>query len=99
MEGGTVATARIKIPTIDLKSPVNNCGDDDAADKSLMAIFFLGFIGGLIALITPCVFPLIPLTVSFFTKRSGTRKREFLMPFFMALAFLLSMPDRLHQLP
>src|SRR5688500_13090548 len=40
-----------------------------------MAIFFLGFVGGLIALITPCVFPLIPLTVSFFTKRSGSRKK------------------------
>ena len=97
LEGGTVATARIKIPTIDLKSPVNNCGDDDAADKSLMAIFFLGFIGGLIALITPCVFPLIPLTVSFFTKRSGTRKKGVSNAFFYGFSIfiiyvLLSLP-------
>jgi thiol:disulfide interchange protein len=35
----------------------------------------LGLVGGLIALVTPCVFPLIPLTVSFFTKKSGSRKR------------------------
>jgi thiol:disulfide interchange protein DsbD len=83
LEGGTESTARIKIPTIDIKNPINNCGDDDAADKSLMGIFFLGFIGGLIALITPCVFPLIPLTVSFFTKRSGSRKKGIMNAFFM----------------
>ncbi len=75
LEGGVNTAARILIPTIDLKNPVNNCGDDDATDKSLWAIFLLGFLGGLIALITPCVFPLIPLTVSFFTKRSGNRKK------------------------
>jgi thiol:disulfide interchange protein len=43
-------------------------------DKSIFLIFILGFGGGLIALLTPCVFPMIPLTVSFFTKRSKTRK-------------------------
>ncbi len=75
LEGGTVSTGRILIPSIDLKNTVALCGDTEAADKSLAAIFFLGFIGGLIALITPCVFPLIPLTVSFFTKRSGTRSK------------------------
>jgi thiol:disulfide interchange protein len=75
LEGGVNTTAQIKVPTIDLKNPVNNCGDDDTADKSLFSIFLLGFIGGLIALITPCVFPLIPLTVSFFTKKSGSRKK------------------------
>jgi thiol:disulfide interchange protein len=75
LEGGVTAGTRIKISTIDVRNPVNNCGDDDASDKSLMGIFLLGFIGGLIALITPCVFPLIPLTVSFFTKRSGARKK------------------------
>lgn len=75
LEGGATVTTRIKIPAIDVQHPVEPCGDEDAAGKSLMGIFILGFIGGLIALITPCVFPLIPLTVSFFTKRSGTRKR------------------------
>jgi thiol:disulfide interchange protein len=75
LEGGVAATTRIRIESIDIKNPVVNIGDDEAADKSLAAIFLLGFIGGLIALITPCVFPLIPLTVSFFTKRSGTRAK------------------------
>lgn len=75
MEGGVAASTRIKIETINNKAPVNNCGDDEAAGKSLFSIFLLGLIGGLIALVTPCVFPLIPLTVSFFTKRSGTRSK------------------------
>ena len=47
------------------------------SDKSgsLFSIFFLGFIGGLLALLTPCVFPMIPLTVSFFTKQSQNKKK------------------------
>ncbi|MDO5016785.1 MAG: cytochrome c biogenesis protein CcdA [Porphyromonas sp.] len=45
-----------------------------ATDNSLLVIFFLGFVGGLIALLTPCVWPMIPMTVSFFLKRSKSRK-------------------------
>lgn len=41
--------------------------------RSLIGIFIAGFLGGLLALLTPCVFPMIPLTVSFFTKQSKTR--------------------------
>ncbi len=47
---------------------------EDAEQKSFLTIFLLGFIGGLIALLTPCVFPMIPLTVSFFTKGAGSKK-------------------------
>ena len=89
LEGGTTSSVRIKIPELNIKAPVNNCGDDDAADKSLMGIFLLGFVGGLIALITPCVFPLIPLTVSFFTKRSGSRKKGIANAFFYGLSIFL----------
>ena len=42
---------------------------------SLWTIFLLGFIGGLVALVTPCVWPIIPMTVSFFLKRSGDKRR------------------------
>ena len=45
------------------------------ADNPLLYLFLLGFIGGLIALLTPCVFPMIPLTVSFFLKQSGSKSR------------------------
>jgi cytochrome c biogenesis protein CcdA/thioredoxin-related protein len=44
-----------------------------AEDKSFWGIFIAGFIGGFLALLTPCVFPMIPMTVSFFTKRSKDR--------------------------
>lgn len=43
------------------------------SDHSLLAIFFAGFLGGLAAFFLPCIYPMVPLTVSFFTKRSGTR--------------------------
>lgn len=46
-----------------------------AADTSLLFIFFAGFVGGIIALLTPCVWPMIPMTVSFFLKRNKNRKK------------------------
>lgn len=45
---------------------------------ALWLVFFKGFGGGLIALLTPCVFPMIPMTVTFFTKRSKTRMKGIL---------------------
>lgn len=79
IEGGTKASAsakRIKIESIQPDNPTNDCGTQTSSDSSsLLSIFFLGFIGGLIALLTPCVFPMIPVTVSFFTKRSANRKQ------------------------
>jgi len=44
-------------------------------NRSWIAIFIAGFLGGLLALLTPCVFPMLPLTVSFFTKQSKTRAK------------------------
>lgn len=46
------------------------------AGMSLFLIFITGFIGGLIALITPCVWPMIPMTVSFFLKRNKAEKKK-----------------------
>ncbi len=68
--------------------------------SNLWMLFGLGFLGGLIAILTPCVFPLIPLTVSFFTKHSGKRskgvKNALLYGFFIVLIyFLLSLPFHL----
>jgi thiol:disulfide interchange protein DsbD len=45
------------------------------ADRSWIGIFIAGFLGGLLALLTPCVFPMLPLTVSFFTKKSKTKAK------------------------
>lgn len=50
-------------------SPLGDCeGGEDQSEKTLLWSFIIGFLGGLFALLTPCVFPMIPLTVSFFTK-------------------------------
>lgn len=43
--------------------------------NSILAIFLAGFLGGLAAFFLPCIYPMVPLTVSFFTKRSGTRSQ------------------------
>lgn len=45
------------------------------ADRSFWSIFFLGFLGGLVALFTPCVWPIIPMTVSFFLKRNKDKAK------------------------
>ncbi len=103
MEGGVaVSSNRILINTIDLKNPVNKCGGtgittEESGSSGLLNIFFLGFLGGLVALITPCVFPMIPLTVSFFTKKAVSKKKGVinasLYGFFIFLIYiLLSVP-------
>ncbi len=63
---------KLKLPNIDLAAPIISSGEGTTLkpENSLWRIFFLGFIGGLLALLTPCVFPMIPLTVSYFTKGS-----------------------------
>jgi len=75
LEGGVETTTVIDVSSIDIKNPIAPCGDDGTANKSILAIFLLGLGGGLIALLTPCVFPMIPVTVSFFTKKSHARRK------------------------
>lgn len=91
-----------KIDSIDLSNPVmkETVSAAPAADSSLWELFILGFLGGLVALLTPCVFPMIPLTVSFFTKGSQTRRQGFLRAltygsFIFLIYLLLSLPFHL----
>ena len=51
-------------------------GDHPGQEKSILIIFLLGFAGGLLALLTPCVWPMIPMTVSFFLKRTQDHKKS-----------------------
>ena len=98
LEGGIKASAdskKLKIASIDLSHPANDCGKTDTTQQSsLWSVFLLGFLGGLIALLTPCVFPMIPVTVSFFTKRSGNRQQAIrngiLYGFFILLIYVLA---------
>ncbi|HEY6955547.1 MAG TPA: cytochrome C biogenesis protein, partial [Flavisolibacter sp.] len=73
LEGGVSKASTIKVATIDVKHPVNDCGDEETGNKSMLTLFLVGFGAGLLALLFPCVFPLIPLTVSFFTKRAKSK--------------------------
>ena len=73
---------------------------DSENKNSLWGVFGLGFLGGLLALLTPCVFPMIPLTVSFFTKKKTERSsgisRAILYGFFiLAVYLILSIPFHL----
>lgn len=66
----------LKRNSLDYKQPLTNCGVEvDESDKSGWWLFVLGFLGGLIALLTPCVFPMIPLTVSYFTKGKNAQHK------------------------
>ncbi len=95
----------LKLANVDLDAPVLR-GDTETIDTqvrkggSLWNIFFLGFIGGLVALLTPCVFPMIPLTVSFFTKGSedkatGMRNAITYGGFILIIYLLFSIPFHL----
>ncbi len=74
----TIISGKIPEPSADTKNLESGCGEGAGkanADLSILGIFLAGMVGGFLALLTPCVFPMIPLTVSFFTKRSPTRKK------------------------
>ncbi|QOW08861.1 DUF255 domain-containing protein [Kaistella flava (ex Peng et al. 2021)] len=88
----------IKVASLELQNPLTDCGiAAETPSENYWSYLLLGFIGGLIALLTPCVFPMIPLTVSYFTKGSKDKakgKRDaFIYGFFILLIFvLLSIP-------
>lgn len=69
-----VSTSDYWTPVID---KLNSFGEETSqtTNQSWFYIFFAGFIGGLLALFTPCVWPIIPMTVSFFLKRSKDKKK------------------------
>jgi len=68
----SVSTASKDTPE-NLKKTTETDSGKTAPEESLWTLFFFSFLGGLAALFTPCVFPMIPMTVSFFTKQSKTK--------------------------
>lgn len=88
----------LKVASLDFKKPLVNCGTEQVKEDSGNGlVFILGFLGGLIALLTPCVFPMIPLTVSFFIKGAANRakgkRNAILYGVFILLIFVaLSIP-------
>jgi len=96
LEGGQAAeTIAIRIPSIQVEHPLTDCVQrNETRNSGWLAVFLLGFLGGLIALLTPCVFPMIPITVSFFTKRSSSKKQAirngFLYGLFILVIYMLA---------
>ena len=97
-----VTTNELGISANFTPEPVGTCseGARSTEGKSLWAIFGLGLLGGLFAMLMPCIFPMIPLTVSFFTKSGGTRgegiRKAGLYGFFIFMIYvLLSAPFHL----
>lgn len=79
-EEAAAATAQPAIASGDLWTPVidelQSLGEENGKkDMSWVYIFFTGLLGGFIALFTPCVWPIIPMTVSFFLKRTKDKKK------------------------
>ncbi|NAW51266.1 thioredoxin fold domain-containing protein [Elizabethkingia argentiflava] len=88
----------IKINSLNYRAPLVDCGTEQIKEDSGSGlVFILGFLGGLIALLTPCVFPMIPLTVSFFTKSADNtnkgKRNAIIYGFFILIIFVaLSIP-------
>lgn len=85
------------LPNVNLDAPLSDCGEEKEEVSGSWMVFVFGFLGGLLALLTPCVFPMIPLTVSFFTKGGKEGKkglgRAVLYGFFIFLIYAaLSIP-------
>ena len=103
-ENAVVSQVNIDVP---VKGNVNEVKE---IETSFWAIFIAGFLGGILALLTPCVFPMIPLTVSFFTKQSKTRVKGLanaliyglsIIVIYVALGFIITKalgPDALNAL-
>lgn len=69
-----VSSSELWASVVDQMKPYGEEGN--TSDRSLITIFLLGFAGGLVALLTPCVWPMIPMTVSFFLKRNKKSKSK-----------------------
>jgi thiol:disulfide interchange protein len=74
----------------ELTNQENNVSETPKSeDKSLWTIFILAFLGGFAALLTPCVFPMIPMTVSFFTKQSKTKAQGIRNAIFYGISIII----------
>lgn len=85
-----IAVPVIESPVTETNGPILDSAlvQDDAQGKSLWGFLLISFLAGLAALLTPCVFPMIPMTVSFFTGR-GTKFQALMYGFFIILIYSL----------
>ena len=69
----TTATDSLKKDTISTKAPIAKTTAGQT--KTLWQTFIAGLVGGFLAFLMPCIFPMVPLTISYFTKRAGSRQK------------------------
>ncbi|WP_223225107.1 protein-disulfide reductase DsbD family protein [Sphingobacterium cavernae] len=103
----TITQDSLQSKTEDLSVNNSESKDDDA---SLWGIFIAGLLGGFAAFFMPCIFPMVPLTVSFFTKKAGSRSKAvsqafmyglFIIVIYVALGMLITIafgPEALNEL-
>ena len=70
-------------PVVTLSTP------DEGMPKTLWQIFFAGLLGGFTAVLLPCIYPLLPLTVSFFTKKGGSRSKAVMQSLIYGLSIIV----------
>ena len=76
--------AKAKQHNININKPIKA-----QKQKTLWAIFLAGLLGGFTAVLMPCIYPLLPLTVSFFTKKAGSRAKGILQSFVYGLSIIV----------
>ncbi|MDB5273307.1 MAG: thiol:disulfide interchange protein DsbD [Chitinophagaceae bacterium] len=79
------AIKKFAAPTITLKER----GDGTSQNKSLIYFIFIAFIAGIASLLTPCVFPMVPMTVTFFTNSSSNKKQAAVKAFVYGISIVL----------
>lgn len=73
----------------DTQAKLKDAENSDVKGKSLWTIFILSFLGGFAALLMPCIFPMIPMTVSFFMKQSGSRAKGISNAIFYGISIIV----------
>lgn len=93
------STDTITTDTTGVKQVAQTNTTDNNQEKSLWTIFIAGLVGGFLAFLMPCIFPMVPLTVSFFTKKAGSRAKAvqqallygfFIIVIYVALGMLVT---------
>ena len=91
-KAGSEGVARDTVETVvkdGATMPGNEAEQAETGTMSMWSVFWLSFVGGLVALLTPCVWPMIPLTVGFFLRRNKSRKKAVVESAFYGLSIVL----------
>ncbi len=93
INGGDKGENVSEVSTVENKTPIlvteNKFEKQSQANKSLWEFFFISFLFGIIGILTPCVFPMIPMTISFFMNKSEKRSKNLLKVFVFSLSIVL----------